>query len=120
MEINNPATDNTVPTSAVHPANALAYCAKSLTAVLFGFRFASTYNFHDESIALQHPHNHSSNDTDKQKHGLDTKRVVDERAEESAKDEFFKKVWEDLKAFMKDYEVFESRAYRTLQPQKFD
>jgi len=41
-------------------------------------------------------------------------------AEESAKDAFFKKVWEDIKAFMKEYQVWEVHAYSALPPQKFE
>ena len=41
-------------------------------------------------------------------------------AEESAKDPFFKKVWQDLNGFMKEYEVMQSVGYKALPPQKFE
>ena len=41
-------------------------------------------------------------------------------AEESANDPFFKKVWQDVNGFMKEYEVMQSLGHKTLPPQKFE
>jgi len=48
------------------------------------------------------------------------KAWVEVVAEECAKDEFFKKVWEDLRDFMKEYNYYEARAHAALPPQKFE
>ena len=40
-------------------------------------------------------------------------------AEKSATDPFFKKVWDDISAFMKDYGIWEAHSYRAMPARKF-